>query len=134
MDQLFKVHLDPGGNAAYQTQVLIDGFLNDTVHFGFPVVYAVGLDKRFHGVPNPASSKTEHYAESVFRALEESFAKQKANCVGMYLKVRRTNERAIRFYQRIGFCTDETAVSDSDLAASAEHLVMRKVFGQSELE
>ena len=86
-------------------------------------VYAVGLHKRFHGQKNPRAPD-ESFAESMFRALE-GFARDKTDCVGLYLWVRADNDRAIGFYRKFGFREDPGGpVQRDDIVP---HLTMRKL-------
>lgn len=89
-------------------------------------VYAVGLNIRFQGVKNP-QFPDETYAASIFREIER-MAREKPDCIGISLWVRITNERAIRFYQKVGFVADPAGPVQRDHAGGAAHLTMRKRF------
>ena len=87
------------------------------------VVYAAGLHERFHGQKNPRTPD-ESFAESMFRVLE-GFARDKPDCVGLYLWVRADNDRAIGFYRKFGFREDPGGPVQRD--NKAPHLTMRKL-------
>jgi ribosomal protein S18 acetylase RimI-like enzyme len=64
------------------------------------VIYVVGLHRHFQGRRHePYSEQT--YAVSVFRVLER--LAREAGCVGMSLRVRADNARAIALYRKLGF-------------------------------
>lgn len=91
------------------------------------VFYALGIGESFQGRTNPYSPTGERYAETVVRAMEFYFATQKKACVGLYLRVRETNARAVAFYRRLGFREDPgTAVVVDDAAPQ----IIRKLFDQ----
>lgn len=87
------------------------------------MVYAVGIGRQFHGQLNPRNPSAT-LAASIFEVIE-SFALGKADCVGLYLWVREENERAIRFYVRLGFVADPSGPTQRD--EGSPHLTMRKL-------
>lgn len=88
------------------------------------VIYAVGVSAQLHGMREPRSGQT--YATCVFLELE-ALARQKDGCVGLALRVRSDNGRAIGFYQKIGFAADPRGpVPAPDGGAS--YLTMRRLF------
>ncbi len=86
-------------------------------------VYAAGLYSRFQGQKNPRAPD-ESFAESMFRVLE-GFARDKTDCVGLYLWVRADNDRAIGFYRKFGFREDPGGLVQRD--DKVPHLTMRKL-------
>jgi len=86
------------------------------------VIYAAGLQRRFHGVPDP-EAPSQTLAVSVFDVLEQ-FARRKSGCVGLYLWVREDNPRAVAFYEKFGFRRDPTGPVQRD--ARIPHVTMRK--------
>ncbi len=86
------------------------------------MVYAVGLNRSFQGRANPRAPSST-LAASVFEIIE-GFALAKSDCVGISLWVRATNERAIRFYRRLGFVADPGGPAQRD--SGSPHLTMRK--------
>lgn len=86
------------------------------------VVYVVGVDRTFHGQVNAQLGET--YARTIFRTLTR-FAEEKDGCEGLSLWVRTDNERAIAFYKKVGFVSDETGPIARD--NGTPHLTMRKV-------
>jgi ribosomal protein S18 acetylase RimI-like enzyme len=64
----------------------------------------LGVDQAFEGQPNPLVPN-QTYAASIMAELE-AMARSKANCVGLSLWVRSTNDQAIGFYKKVGFVTD----------------------------
>lgn len=56
----------------------------------------------------------------------EEMARSKANCVGLSLWVRSTNERAIGFSKKVGFVADPAGPTQRD--AGDPMLTMRKIF------
>ncbi len=89
----------------------------------FLVVYAVGIDTRFQGSPNP-SGRGSTYAVTLFRLIER-VALDAKTCVGLYLWVRSDNDRAVRFYTKLGFTADPGGPVSRD--EGAQHLTMRKL-------
>lgn len=88
----------------------------------FLVIYVVGVHRRFQGRVNPRSPHEESYAANLFRALEsgEDFARSRPDCVGLFLKVKSSNGRAIRFYEKLGFVAADPEAEP--------HLEMAKVW------
>jgi ribosomal protein S18 acetylase RimI-like enzyme len=68
------------------------------------VISMLGVDQAFQGQPNPLVPN-QAYAASIMAELE-GMARSKANCVGLSLWVRSTNDQAIGFYKKVGFVTD----------------------------
>jgi ribosomal protein S18 acetylase RimI-like enzyme len=68
------------------------------------VISMLGVDQAFQGQQNPLAPGYT-YAASIMAELEER-ARSKANCVGLKLWVRSTNDHAIGFYIKLGFLTD----------------------------
>jgi ribosomal protein S18 acetylase RimI-like enzyme len=85
-------------------------------------IYALGIDRRFQGLPNPALP-SETYARSILGILE-CFAEGRPECPGLSLWVRIANARALRFYERAGFVADPSGPVRRD--AGSPHLTMRK--------
>jgi ribosomal protein S18 acetylase RimI-like enzyme len=88
------------------------------------VIYVVGIYKHLQGEVNPSGAAGERFATSIFNALE-GLAREKPNTVGLYLRVRSGNTRAVSFYKRFGF----TVVGSPFQAANDNgdpYLLMRK--------
>lgn len=90
------------------------------------VVYVVGIHERFQGTVNPHSHKGERFSDTVIRAVEQTFAREKTGCVGVYLRVRQSNARAVAFYRRLGFLEDPGG--PMVVNEEAPQFVMRKLF------
>jgi len=88
------------------------------------VISMLGVDQAFQGQQNPLAPD-QTYAASLMAELEE-MARSKANCVGLSLWVRSTNERAINFYKKVGFVADTAGPIQRD--AGDPMLTMRKIF------
>jgi ribosomal protein S18 acetylase RimI-like enzyme len=93
-----------------------------TTRARYLMVYAVGVNRPFQGQPNP-SAPSVTLAASIFEAVE-TLALAKPDCVGMSLWARATNERALRFYRRLGFVADPGGPTQRD--SGSPHLTMRK--------
>jgi ribosomal protein S18 acetylase RimI-like enzyme len=76
------------------------------------VISMLGVDQAFQGQLN-ALAPDQTYAASIMADLEER-ARSKASCVGLSLWVRSTNDRAIRFYKKVGFVADPAGPSQRD--------------------
>lgn len=66
------------------------------------LVAQVGVASKFQGVRDPQGSAT--FATEIFEAMKDLARRQE--CTGLYLNVRKDNERAQRFYARLGFVPD----------------------------
>ncbi len=86
-------------------------------------IYALGANKQFHGKQNPLKQKVS-FAASILE-IAEGYAMKKPACVGIYLWVRSTNQRAITFYTKIGFTKDPAGPIQRD--DGAPHITMRKL-------
>ncbi|MCB9540999.1 MAG: GNAT family N-acetyltransferase [Myxococcales bacterium] len=73
------------------------------------VVYVVGVDRRWQGAPHP-ERPGETWAMAIFRWLEAK-AREDGRCVGLYLRVRAANGRALAFYQKVGFSIDPASMA-----------------------
>jgi ribosomal protein S18 acetylase RimI-like enzyme len=87
------------------------------------VISMLGVDQAFQGQPNPLVPN-QTYAASIMAELE-GMARSKANCVGLSLWVRSTNDQAIGFYKKVGFVTDPA--SPFQLDDGDPMLTMRKL-------
>lgn len=94
----------------------------DTGKAKYLVVYADGVNNPFQGILFQETPK-ETYAAAIFRFLE---GQRLANCVGLSLRVRDNNTRAIAFYKKVGFVADPGGSKVRD-EAGAPHLTMRKL-------
>lgn len=68
------------------------------------VVYVVGINQRWQGIAHP-ERPGESLAVSIFEFLRAKAAENE-RCVGLYLRVRVHNARAIAFYRKFGFVED----------------------------
>lgn len=87
------------------------------------IIYVAGVHKRFHGKQNPAAAPGERYAASLFKVLE-NLAREKPNTVGLHLRVRSSNTRAIGFYRHFGFA--QTGLLQPDPDGGDPYQMMRK--------
>ncbi|MBI2377325.1 MAG: GNAT family N-acetyltransferase [Deltaproteobacteria bacterium] len=97
---------------------------NSTTRAKYLVVYVAAVHSRFAGQRNPARP-SESFAASMFSILE-AIARAKAGCVGLSLRVRTDNHRAIAFYEKVGFVRDPGGPRALD--NKAPHLTMRKTW------
>lgn len=72
------------------------------------MVYVVGIDRRWQGVPHP-ERPDDTWAMAIFRWLEAK-SREDGRCVGLYLRVRAANGRALAFYRKVGFSLDPASM------------------------
>ena len=96
-----------------------------SVRAKYLMIYVVGVNRPYQGRRNPLAPD-ETFAASIFGVIE-GFAASTVSCVGMWLWVRSTNHRAIRFYEKAGFVADPSGPVQRD--PGAPHLTMRKLRG-----
>ncbi|MBI4821695.1 MAG: hypothetical protein HY791_35875 [Deltaproteobacteria bacterium] len=97
---------------------------SSTTKAKYLVVYVAAVHSRYAGQRNPAAP-SETFSSSMF-AILDSMARAKAGCVGLCLRVRTDNLRAIAFYEKVGFAPDPGGARPLD--DKAPHLTMRKTW------
>lgn len=89
------------------------------------MVYALGVGQPFQGQPNPLAPH-QTAAASIIDILH-GFAAAKEGCLGLALWIRSTNQRALRFYEKMGFTPDPAGPVRRD--DGPPHWTMRRGLG-----